>query len=70
MEQVLLEWGPPGVIIFVLLNAIRVLYAQNVALQKDRNDDLKEMGASTFATVEVLKRAIEVIEGRGGRGRE
>ena len=70
MEGVLLEWGPPGVIIAVLLNAVRVLYSQNTQLQKERNDDLKEFGASTFQTVEVLKRAIEVIERRGGRDHE
>jgi hypothetical protein len=69
MDGALLEYGLPGIIIAVLLTAVRVLYVRNNQLSDARLQDVKDFSEQTFATVEILKRAIDVVERREGRDR-
>lgn len=57
-------YGPPGVVIGVLLGAVRALYLRVIDLQDKRIEDWRSQSAQLHDSVRMLDRTRDVLEGR------
>ena len=57
-------YGPPGLIIAVLMVVIRALYLRNVEVQDKRIEDWKAQSDQLRDSIRMLDRARDVLEAR------
>lgn len=64
LGQLATAYGPPGLIIAVLMGVIRALYLRNIEVQDKRIEDWKAQSDQLRDSIRMLDRARDVLEAR------